>query len=443
MPPETSPAATDTLTDDSALTDETAGIDIADARRYAHGIPWDDFGTLRRRPGLHWNRYEAEPNADGGFWAVTRHADVCEVSRHPERFSSAIGHVNLWDLEADALEARRSILEHDPPAHTRLRRVVSKAFTPRQMRRYNERTREIADELLDAVVRQGGGDWVDLVAAPLPIRVIIAILGVPPQDADYMVELSNHLVEGTTESQSLPPDAYGNTTPLRLLPFGSPAAWGLYEYGAKLGDQRLEHPTDDVVSHLVHAEVGGDRLTATEFRNFFQVLVFGGNETTRTAITHGTMAFADHPEQWDRLVADRELLPSAVEEVIRWASPILHMRRTAAVDTELSGTPISAGDKVVMWYPSANRDEAVFERPNEFDIGRADNAQIAFGGGGPHFCLGAYLARMELTVLLEAMLDRGIRPASAENLVRIPSNFVHGVASVDVTVDVSAPAVRV
>ncbi len=412
-------------------------IDIADANRYATGIPWDDFATLRQRPGLHWNSY-----GDGGFWAVARHDDVCEVSRHPERFSSAIGHVNLWDLEADALEARRSILEHDPPAHTRLRRVVSKAFTPRQMRQYEQRTREIADELLDVVIERGGGDWVDLVAAPLPIRVIIAILGVPPEDANYMVELSNHLVEGTTDSQSLPPDAYGNTTPLRLLPFGSPAAWGLYAYGAKLSDQRLDQPTDDLVSHLVHAEVGGDRLTAAEFRNFFQVLVFGGNETTRTAITHGTIAFAEHPEQWDRLAADHRLVPNAVEEVIRWASPILHMRRTAAVDTELAGTAISAGDKVVMWYPSANRDGATFDRPDEFDIGRVDNAQIAFGGGGPHFCLGAFLARMELRVLLEAMLDRGVRPASAANLVRIPSNFVHGVASVDIGVDGTTAPVR-
>jgi len=252
------------VTDGSTPSERFADIDIVGASRYGNGIPWDDFRKLRARPGLHWNRYEAEPHANGGFWAVTRHADVCEVSRHPERFSSAIGHVNLWDLEADALEARRSILEHDPPAHTRLRRVVSKAFTPRQMRRYTERTRAIADELLDVVVERGGGDWVELVAAPLPIRVIIAILGVPPEDADCMVELSNHLVEGTTETQSLPPDAYGNTTPLRLLPFGSPAAWGLYEYGAKLGDERLEHPTDDVVSHLVHAEVGGVNLVVDD-----------------------------------------------------------------------------------------------------------------------------------------------------------------------------------
>ena len=410
-----------------------ADIDIAAAERYADGIPWDDFAALRQRDGLHWNPY-GDTDAGEGFWAVTRHADVQEVSRHPERFSSAIGHVNLWDLEADALEARRSILEHDPPAHTRLRRVVSKAFTPRELRRYEERTREITTELLDAVRASGGGDWVELVSAPLPIRVIIAILGVPDADAEYMVELSNYLVEGTTDTQTLPDDAYGNTTPLRLLPFGSPAAHGLYEYGRQLGDDRMEHPADDVVSRLVHAEVGGDRLTPAEFRNFFQVLVFGGNETTRTAITHGTMAFAEHPDQWDRLKSDPSLVDGAVEEIIRWASPILHMRRTAAVDTELAGTPIAAGDKVVMWYPSANRDDAVFADPDDFDIARSEAAQISFGGGGPHFCLGAFLARMELRVLLEEMLARDLQPRTVSDLVRIPSNFVHGVESVSIEV---------
>jgi cytochrome P450 len=311
--------------------------------------------------------------------------------------------------------------------------VVSKAFTPRQIRRYEASTRAIAAELLDAARDAGGGDWVQLVAAPLPIRVIISILGIPDEDADYMVELSNHLVEGTTSTQSLPADAYGNTTPLRLLPFGSPAAHGLYEYGARLGEERRSHPTEDLVSVLVHAEVGGDRLSDAEFRNFFQVLVFGGNETTRTAITHGTMAFAEYPEQWERLAADPTLVDDAVEEIIRWATPVLHMRRTAAVDTELAGTTVTAGDKVVMWYPSANRDEAVFARPDEFDIGRNPNEHVAFGGGGPHFCLGAYLARMELRILLEEMLARGMAPKGVDGLVRIPSNFVHGVQSVNIT----------
>ncbi len=402
--------------------------DVTTPSLYLDGVPHERFREMRATPGLTWHPYE-----ESGFWAVTRHADVQTVSRHPEIFSSAIGHVNLWDLEADALEARRSIIEHDPPEHTRLRRVVSKAFTPRQIRRYEASTRAIAAELLDAARDAGGGDWVQLVAAPLPIRVIISILGIPDEDADYMVELSNHLVEGTTSTQSLPADAYGNTTPLRLLPFGSPAAHGLYEYGARLGEERRSHPTEDLVSVLVHAEVGGDRLSDAEFRNFFQVLVFGGNETTRTAITHGTMAFAEYPEQWERLAADPTLVDDAVEEIIRWATPVLHMRRTAAVDTELAGTTVTAGDKVVMWYPSANRDEAVFARPDEFDIGRNPNEHVAFGGGGPHFCLGAYLARMELRILLEEMLARGMAPKGVDGLVRIPSNFVHGVQSVNIT----------
>ncbi len=402
--------------------------DVTTPSLYLDGVPHERFREMRATPGLTWHPYE-----ESGFWAVTRHADVQTVSRHPEIFSSAIGHVNLWDLEADALEARRSIIEHDPPEHTRLRRVVSKAFTPRQIRRYEASTRAIAAELLDAARDAGGGDWVQLVAAPLPIRVIISILGIPDEDADYMVELSNHLVEGTTSTQSLPADAYGNTTPLRLLPFGSPAAHGLYEYGARLGEERRSHPTEDLVSVLVHAEVGGDRLSDAEFRNFFQVLVFGGNETTRTAITHGTMAFAEYPEQWERLAADPTLVDDAVEEIIRWATPVLHMRRTAAVDTELAGTTVTAGDKVVMWYPSANRDEAVFARPDEFDIGRNPNEHVSFGGGGPHFCLGAYLARMELRILLEEMLARGMAPKGVDGLVRIPSNFVHGVQSVNIT----------
>lgn len=408
-------------------------IDVADPDQYQTAVPYESFAELRAQPGLHWNPYTAGPNGKEGFWAVTRHADVQHVSRNPEIFSSAVNHVNLWDLEADALEARRSILEHDPPAHTRLRRVVSKAFTPRQLREYESATRDIVSDLLDTVEANSGGNWVEQMAAPLPILVILAILGVPAEEADYMIELSNHLVDGTTDTQPLPEDAYGNSTELRLLPFGSPAAHGLFEYGRKIGDARLAEPADDVVTKLVFAEADGERLTAQEFRNFFQVLVFGGNETTRTAITHSMIAFADNPEQWERVRNDRSLVDGAVEEMIRWASPILHMRRTALVDTDLAGTTIEAGDKVVMWYPAANRDEAVFDRPNDFDIARPDNEQVAFGAGGPHFCLGAFLARMELRVMLEEMLDRGLQPKNAKNLVRVPSNFVNGALSVDIS----------
>lgn len=405
--------------------------DVTTADLYLDGIPHERFTRMRATPGLVWHPYDGK---GGGFWAVTRHADVKEVSKAPEIYSSGIGHSNLWDLEPDALEARRSIIDTDAPDHTRLRRLVSKAFTPRNIRKWEETTRHIAVELLDEFEAAGGGDWVDMVAAPLPIRVILSILGVPVEDADFLVEISNYLVEGTSDRPSLPDDAYGNTTPLRLLPFGSPASHALYEYGEKIGAQRRREPQDDLVTLLVEAEDGGDRLSASEYRNFFHVLVFAGNETTRTALTHGAMAFAEHPGEWRRLVDDPSLLESATDEILRWATPVLHMRRTAACDTELAGTAIAAGDKVVMWYCSANRDDAVFDDPFRFDIGRTDNPHFAFGGGGPHFCLGAFLARMEIGVLFDEMRKRDMSLVQRGEAVRAPSNFVHGVLSVGMEV---------
>lgn len=401
-------------------------IDITSSEIYRASIPWDAFATLRATDGIGWVNYE-----DGGFWAVTRHADVQTVSRNSEVFSSGIGHTNLWDLEADALEARRSIIDTDAPDHTRLRRVVSSAFTPRNIRVWEDMTRQIASDLLDDYIEAGGGDWVAQVAAPLPINVIVAIMGVPAEDAPYLVELSNYLVEGTSDRPSLPEDAFGNTTPLRLLPFSSPASHALYEYGEKLGEQKRQDPQDDLVTRLVMAEVDGQSLTPSEYRNFFHVVVFAGNETTRTAATHGAMAFAEFPEQWDLLADDPDLLDQAVEEVLRWGTPVIHMRRTAAQDTELAGTKIAAGDKVVMWYSSANRDPEVFETPETFDITREKNPHFAFGGGGSHFCLGAFLARMELRILFEEMLKRDMRLTPEEAASRAPSNFVNGILSVN------------
>ncbi len=404
-------------------------FDLTTPAIYERGIPYDTMAEMRAQPGLVWHPYEGN-----GFWAVTRHADVKAVSTDSATFSSGIGHTNLWDLEADALEARRSIIDTDAPDHTRLRRLVSKAFTPRNIVVWEDTTRAIARELIEEFVADGGGDWVDKVAAPLPIRVILTILGVPVEDADYLVELSNYLVEGTGDRPSLAPDAFGNTTELRLLPFGSPASHALYQYGEQLGVERRLEPKDDIVTMLVLAEHEGDRLSHSEYRNLFHVLVFAGNETTRTAITHGAMAFAQFPDQLRRLREHPELMDRAVEEVLRWATPVLHMRRTAAVDTELAGTPIKAGDKVVMWYSSANRDPEVFADPFVFDIGRDPNPHFAFGGGGSHFCLGAFLARMEIRVLLEELVAAGVDLVPGGDSVRAPSNFVHGVLSVELGV---------
>ena len=400
--------------------------EVADPRLYLDGIPHERFSQIRAQPGLMWHPY-----GGSGFWAVTRHDDVRTVSRNPAVYSSAIGHTNLWDLEADALEARRSLIDTDAPDHTRLRRLVAGAFTPKNIRRWEEAVREIAVELLDSFVARGGGDWVDSVAAPLPIRVILAMLGVPVEDADYLVALSNYLVEGTSDSQSLPPDAFGNTTELRLLPFNSPASHALFEYGEDMRSARRAEPRSDLVTHLVEAETNAGRISRREYRNLFHLLVFAGNETTRTALSHGAMALAAHPDQWRRVLEDPSLIPAATEEVLRWATPVLHMRRTAAVDCELAGTDIAAGEKVVMWYGSANRDESAFAEPFSFDVGRESNEHFAFGGGGPHLCLGAFLARLEISVLLEEMVARGLSVAQTGEPVRVASNFVHGVLSVE------------
>jgi len=405
---------------------------VTDASLYLDGIPHERFAEMRATPGLMWHEYE-----DGGFWAVTRHADVKTVSKNAAIFSSAIGHTNLWDLEADALEARRSLIDSDPPDHTRLRRLVARSFTPKNIRRWEDTVRQITEELLDAFIEKGEGDWVDEVAAPLPIKVILTMLGVPVDDADYLVELSNYLVEGTGETQSIPPDAFGNSTELRLLPFNSPASHALFEYGEKIGNERRQNPQDDLVTSLVQAEEDdGDRLSGNEYRNLFHLLVFAGNETTRTAISHGAMALADNPDQWQRVLDDPSMIEAATDEILRWSSPVLHMRRTTSEPTELAGTQIGAGEKVVMWYASANRDETVFPDPFRFDVGRADNQHFAFGGGGPHMCLGAFLARLEINVLLEEMTKRNMHLTRTGEPARAPSNFVHGVLSVDMAVEV-------
>lgn len=397
-------------------------VDITDPNLYANGIPHEVFEQMRHDEPVALRYYEDKP-----FWAITRYADLVTVTRDPQTFSNALGMTNLWDLTQEAMDARRSIIDTDPPEHVRLRRLGMPAFTSRRVKSYEEATRDITVQLVDDAINAGDVDIVRAISAPLPIRVIVDILGVPKEDADYMVELSDHLVSG---GAALPPDAYGNTTPLDLLPFNSPAAHALFEYGTKLGDERRKDPHDDLVTALVQSEVDGDRLTSVEYANMFQVLVFAGNETTRTAISNGVKAFMDIPEQLEKLHANPELIPGAVEEIIRYASPVLYMRRTASTDTEIAGTPITQGDKVVIWYASANFDETVFENPLKFDVERPIKPKmVSFGAQGPHQCLGAPLARLEIKILLEELVRRGVRFEQTGPMVHTHSNFVNGVDS--------------
>jgi cholest-4-en-3-one 26-monooxygenase len=413
-----------TTTAASTAASRTSAVDIADPGTYEHGIPHEEFARLRREDPVH-----RHPYVEGDFWAVTRYPDVVTVTRDWQTYSSAAGMVNLWDLSEEAKQARRSIIETDPPAHARLRKLAMGPFTARRVLDYQAATRAIVTELLDQLEGAGDVDLVQTLSAPLPIRVLVGILGVPQEDVDYMVELSDHLVEGTS-GRPLRPDAYGNTTALDLLPFNSPAAHALFEYGRRLGEQRRGCPASDLVSSLVHAEIDGDRLSDVEYANFFQVLVFAGNETTRTAISHGLHAFMQYPDQLALLHERPELVETAVEEVVRWATPVLHFRRTATRDTVLGGTRIQAGDRVVVWYASSNFDETVFDDPLRFDITRAVRPKhLAFGAQGPHQCLGASLARLELRLLLEEIARRRLVVEQAGPIGRVRSNFVHGVSS--------------
>jgi len=396
-------------------------IDITDPDLYANGIPHEVFARLRREDPVAQCFYEGRP-----FWSVTRYADLTTVTRDPSTYSSARGMTNLPDLTPDQMAARRSIIDTDPPEHVRLRKLAMPAFTGRRVRGYEETTSEIARALLRDAADAGEVDIVSAIAAPLPIRVIVGILGVPEEDTDHLVRLSDELID----SSGLADDAYGNTTPLELLPFSSPASHALFEYGEQLGRERRAHPQDDLVTTLVEAQVDGDRLSEAEYRNMFHVLVFAGNETTRTAISNGIAAFIDHPDQLELLHAQPELIDQAVEEIIRYATPVLHMRRTATRDTELAGTQIRENDKVVIWYASANFDETEFPDPLRFDITRPVRPpQVSFGAKGPHHCLGAPLARLEINILLQEILAQGLRFEGNGPIERTRSNFVNGISA--------------
>jgi cytochrome P450 len=408
-----------------------APADLADPALYDRGIPHDVFGAMRATPGLVWT---PDTEATKGFWSVTRMAELIAVSRDHVTFSSELGHIQMYDIDEDVRHKRASMIDLDPPVHTHLRRLVSAAFTPRHVQSYEVAVRERVGRQLDTLIAAGEGDWVSLVAAPIPIGVICDIMGVPPADHDLMIEMSDYLVAGTSDDE-LDPHAYGNTTPLRELPFNSPAAFGIYDYACKARARCLMHPNDDLLTKLATVEIDGERLTEVEFARFFQVMIFAGNETTRSSMAHLALHMVEHPGEFDRLRHNPGLLDGAVEEVIRVSTPLYYFRRTATVDTELAGTPIAAGEKVIMWYAAANFDEAVFPEPMRYDISRPRlPTHSAFGGGGVHFCLGASLARLELALLISEIQRRGLhlQPAGDPHFVR--SNFVNGLDSLPVKV---------
>ena len=404
---------------------DLADIDLCDPGNFVAGVPHDWFAQLRREAPVFWHP-DPEGKADG-FWAVTRFDDCVGVNRDYEHFSSARQATLFHDFDDEVLEQQRMMmLNMDPPLHTRYRRLVNKGFTPRMIRDLEEKVVASTDSILDAVCEQGTADFVEQISAELPLQVIAELMGVPQEDRHLVFDWSNRMVGADDPEYQITAEASGQ------------AAMELYAYADQLCEQKRLDPHTDLFSVLTQAEIEGDRLSELELDLFFLLLSVAGNETTRTLISGAMVAFFDHPDQWERLRADRSLLPSAIEEMLRFVSPVMHFRRQATTDVVIGDQRVSEGDKVVFWHISANRDETVFADPDRFDIGRTPNNHMAFGGGGPHFCLGANLARMEIRVMFDRLLDRMPDIHLDGDVQRLRSNFINGVKHIPVAFAPSA-----
>ncbi|MFA5884788.1 MAG: cytochrome P450, partial [Acidimicrobiia bacterium] len=398
-----------------------ADIDLTDPDAFVPGVPHEWFERLRREAPVYW--HPDEESVGGGFWAVTGYEHCVTVNREWQTFSSMKGAVYLWDLPEAELEQQRLImLNMDPPLHTRYRLLVNKGFTPRMINALEEQMRERTREILDRVAVQGECDFVVDVAAELPLQVIADMVGVPQEDRHKIFDWSNRMIGGDDPE-------YGLTEEDRQM-----ASMELYAYASELAAQRRLDPHQDLISILTQASVEGEQLSELELDLFFLLLSVAGNETTRNLISHGILALIDNPDQLAKLRADRSLMGPAVEEMLRWGTPVMNFRRTATHDTELGGQQIKEGDKVVFWHISANRDESVFDDPYTFDIARSPNEHVAFGSGGPHYCLGANLARMEIRVMFEELLDRFTSLEIAGDVSRLRSNFINGIKHIPLRV---------
>jgi cholest-4-en-3-one 26-monooxygenase len=405
-----------------------ADIDLTDSRNFVAGVPHAWFAYLRRDAPAFWHEEAAGP----GFWAITRHEDCVAVNRDAQRFSSYRKGTFLWETPDDQLEQQRLMLvTMDPPMHTRYRRLVNKGFTPRMITQLSEQIHRVADDIIDRVCEQGRADFVVDIAAELPLVVLADLLGVPAEDRSRMFDWSNRMI-GREDAEYQGEHAGADEN-------AQVAAAELFAYAADLYAAKRIDPHEDLMSVLTQVELEGERLSELELDLFFLLLAVAGNETTRNLMAGAMVAFSQFPDQWERLRRDRSLLPSAVEEMLRFVTPVMNFRRQATEDIEMAGQRISEGDKVVFFHVSANRDETVFADPHRFDIGRSPNPHMAFGGGGPHFCLGANLARMEIVVMFEHLLERLPDIHMDGPVERLRSNFINGVKHLPVSFTTSKP----
>jgi cholest-4-en-3-one 26-monooxygenase len=397
------------------------GFDFTDPEIYVRRVPAEELAELRRIAPVWWN---AQPRGsagfgDDGYWVVTRHADVVEISRSSDLFGS-------WENTAiirhhqpigESIDLQRLILLNiDPPEHTKLRGIISRGFTPRAINNLRAALTERADRIVRAAIEEGTGDFVTDVACELPLQAIAELLGVPQEDRRKIFEWSNTMV-GYDD-----PEFGGD---------GTAAAAELVGYAMTMAEDRKQCPRDDIVTKLVNAQIDGGQLSSDEFGYFVILLSVAGNETTRNAISHGMLAFFDHLEQWELYRAERPA--TAPDEIVRWATPVTAFQRTARADTTVGGQPVKAGDRLGLFYRSANFDEAVFDHPERFDISRNPNPHLGFGGTGAHYCVGANLARLEIDLIFNAIADAMPAIRRSGDAERLRSGWLNGIKRLPVS----------
>jgi cholest-4-en-3-one 26-monooxygenase len=400
---------------------DLSDIDLLDLDRFAEGIPHEWFTYLRNNAPVY---HHSEP-AGPGFWVFTKHEDVIAIGRDAKHFSSDQargGVVGLLEVDIDMnWEGGQLMLTMDPPPHTRHRRLVNRGFTPRMIGMLEDHIRDVTNQILDDAISKGQVDFVVDVASELPLQVIAELMGVPMEDRHKVFDWSNRMIGSEDPEYSVSEEHVQE------------AQIEMFMYAQALADRKREDPQDDIISKLLSADVDGDQLSPMDFNLFFLLLAVAGNETTRNAISHGMNAFLENPDQYQLLVDNPELIDSAIEEILRWASPVMYFRRNVTSDLDYKGHQLKEGDKVSIWYVSANRDEQIFQDPFRFDIARQPNEHIAFGGGGPHHCLGANLARMELKMFFEELTKRVPRVEALGEAARLRSNFIGGIKHLPVS----------
>lgn len=406
-------------------------VDLSSHDSFVNGAPHNTFARMRRDDPLAWCEYPGGK----GFWSVTRHQDILDVNRNFAAFSSAHG-IRMEDQTPEEVVARATFQETDPPAHTRTRMLVAKAFSKPMMALFEEQIRELCVEILDKVMAEGEFDAVKKVARQLPMRMLGRIIGTPESDLEWLVAKGDALIANTDSDFTDHVLDKADTDAYRLMPFRSPAGAELFDYAKNLMARKNAAGDTSGVLHLItQPDSTGQVISELEFRNFFCLLVAAGNDTTRYSIAAGLHALANQPELLPQLQSgDASLWDTVPDEVIRWASPAMYFRRTALQDFEMHGKTIREGDKVLLWFVSGNRDDSVFDKPFEVNLRRTPNRHVSFGQGGPHVCLGMWLARLEVRVLLEEFAKRVKRVEQTAPHAFLRSNFVGGIKSMPVRV---------